>query len=358
MTHIWLRSETKPSEERTALTPGNAEKLIAAGFDLTVEKSTQSCFDWQEYESVGCNIAVEHSWYHVAPDDAIIFGLKELQQSEDLLTRKHIHFAHVYKEQAGWQQFLGRFDKEGCLYDLEYLVDETGRRVAAFGHWAGFAGAALAVLTWANHQMGKSPVLGPVSSRHNQNVLVDEIKAALGNSKQRPRVLVIGSLGRCGKGAIDLLKAVNAEVVAWDLEETSVGGPFDEILDCDIFLNCVFVSESIPPFLTRDQLKKPGRRLAVICDVSCDPYGAYNPLPVYEKCTTFDSPVEVLDNGPNPLYLIAIDHLPSLLPRESSEDFCNQLMPHLLQLNNLDQGVWKRANDLFVSKSGLIESKK
>ena len=251
---------------------------------------------------------------------------------------------------------MNRFGGDGRLYDLEFLVDENGRRVAAFGHWAGFAGAALAALAWSQQPQGTDPILPPVKSRKNQRVLVDEIKSSLQSLGRQPKALVIGSLGRCGKGAIELLEAIGAEVVAWDMAETAAGGPFDEILECDIFLNCVFISQSIPPFVTKDQLAAANRKLSVICDISCDPYGTYNPVPIYDKCTTFDDPVEILDVGPNPLYLIAIDHLPSLLPRESSEDFCNQLMPHLLQLNNLDQGVWKRASDLFVSKVNMIES--
>ena len=34
----------------------------------------------------------------------------------------------------------------GALLDLEYLTDDHGRRLAAFGYWAGYVGAALAVL--------------------------------------------------------------------------------------------------------------------------------------------------------------------------------------------------------------------
>ena len=101
-------------------------------------------------------------------------------------------------------------------------------------------------------------------------------------------------------------------------------------------------------------LNSPDRKLGVICDVSCDPYGDYNPLPIYDKCTTFDDPTLRLVAGENPVDLISIDHLPSLLPVESSEDFCDQLMPHLIQLDNLEQGVWKRAHDLFVEKTNLV----
>ena len=53
-------------------------------------------------------------------------------------------FGHAYKGQPAGQVLLRRFrDGGGTLYDLEYLTDETGRRVAAFGYWAGYAGAAL-----------------------------------------------------------------------------------------------------------------------------------------------------------------------------------------------------------------------
>lgn len=38
------------------------------------------------------------------------------------------------------------------LYDIEFLTDSSGRRVAAFGYYAGFAGAVIALLAWA-HQL-------------------------------------------------------------------------------------------------------------------------------------------------------------------------------------------------------------
>jgi len=37
----------------------------------------------------------------------------------------------------------------GTLLDLEFLTDDRGRRITAFGYHAGFAGAALALETWA-----------------------------------------------------------------------------------------------------------------------------------------------------------------------------------------------------------------
>ena len=50
-------------------------------------------------------------------------------------------FGHAYKGQHSGRALLQRFKAGGgTLYDLEYLVDEDGRRVAAFGYWAGYAG--------------------------------------------------------------------------------------------------------------------------------------------------------------------------------------------------------------------------
>ncbi|MEM9413053.1 MAG: saccharopine dehydrogenase, partial [Planctomycetota bacterium] len=289
-----------------------------------------------------------------APDDAIILGLKELEVGTGRLRRTHIHFAHVYKNQSGWEQFLSRFERPGKLYDLEFLVDDRGRRIAAFGHWAGFAGAAVALMAWCRHKNRQQPVLERITSRSDQSELVGELKNNLDEHSVNPKAMVIGAKGRCGRGAIELFESVGCEVLKWDLEETEQGGPFPEILDCDIFLNCVFIDRPVAPFLNRDLLGSAGRVLSVVCDVSCDPYGDYNPVPIYDRCTTFDDPTVTIVDGENPLYLIAIDHLPSLLPKESSEDFCKQLLPFLYQLDDLDRGVWKRANDLFESKLSLI----
>lgn len=354
-THIWFRAESKPQEERAALTPEVAQQLIEVGFRVTVEESTDRAFPVDDYRSVGCDIAKAHSWPDADPQ-AIVLGLKELEDGDQPLQHRHIYFAHAYKEQQGWQALLRRFmNGGGALYDLEYLVDETGRRVAAFGHWAGFAGAALAVQAWCGQRSGQSPVLPPVKSRRGQEVLINEIETQLkgvvrDGEVRRPRVLVIGAGGRSGRGAVQACESLGLTPEKWDLAETKRGGPFPEILEFDVLVNCVFVQQQIPPFVTRDLLDQSERKLGVICDVSCDPYGDYNPLPIYDECTTFQSPTLALNSGDRPLHLIAIDHLPSLLPVESSLDYSEQLLPVLLQLNDLETPVWRRAQELFEEK--------
>ena len=52
-----------------------------------------------------------------------------------------------------------------------------------------------------------------------------------------------------------------------------------------------------------------------------------------------------------PLAVIAIDHLPSLLPREASEQFSTDLLPSLLEYPDREKArVWTEAEKLFKAK--------
>ncbi len=348
-THIWLRAETKPDEQRTALSPSGVKKLINDGYKVTVEYSTQNIFEQQLYSESEAEMVPKGSWVD-APIDAIILGLKELPEDNFPLTHQHIYFAHAYKEQDGWKSLLSRFKAGGGkLYDLEYLVDHQQKRVAAFGYWAGFAGAALAVLAWAKQKNNVTPPLKEVSGYKDKQELLLELHQTLANLTDKPNLLVIGAKGRSGSGAVDLAKALSLEVIEWDIAETKKGGPFPEINEQNIFVNCVLINKDLPPFITKKLLEDQNRKLSVIVDVSCDSYGSYNPLPIYQQCTTFKSPCLRLDEH-NILDLIAIDHLPSLLPKESSEDYGEQLLSHLQSLDNKKQGIWPQALTIFEQK--------
>ena len=92
--------------------------------------------------------------------------------------------------------------------------------------------------------------------------------------------------------------------------------------------------------------KTAPRKLSVIGDIACDPDSDYNPVPVYDRATSWEAPALRAHDDP-PLDVMAIDNLPSLLPVESSEDFAAQLLPSLMTLDNLETGVWGRAKATF-----------
>ncbi len=349
MTHLWVRAEQRPNEERVGLTPEGAAALIAKGIQVTVEESSVRAIPIDGYRDAGCTIAVENSWPQ-APLDAVIFGLKELPEDGTPLPHRHIMFGHAFKGQHSGKALLARFKAGGgTLYDLEYLVDEAGRRVAAFGYWAGYAGAAVTLKAWAAQRRGG--ICGPVGVYSGKEALLSDLGAELDAlSAARPRAIVIGALGRVGTGAADLCEAMGVKVTKWDMAETASGGPFPEILDHDLFLNCIFARPGTPVFVPKSALREP-RRLTAIGDVACDPDSDYNPVPVYDRATTWDAPVVRVAEDPV-LDVMAIDNLPSMLPVESAEDYAGQLLPSLLTLDAIDTGVWGRAKATFDSHMG------
>ena len=113
-----------------------------------------------------------------------------------------------------------------------------------------------------------------MESYPNEEALVADVKKALeeGTAKagRQPKVIVIGALGRCGSGAVAALRKAGVQeenILKWDMAETAKGGPFstfkplwvlverdyadpetEEITDCDIFVNCIYLTSKIPNF--------------------------------------------------------------------------------------------------------------
>lgn len=157
---------------------------------------------------VGCKL-VENAWSS-APTSIPIIGLKDLPESDEPIAHTHIQFAHCYKRQAGWSKLLARFARGGgSLYDLEFLQDDSGRRVAAFGFHAGFAGAAVGALALGALRNGTR--LRALEPFEDEMSMVNSVKNSVGGSGKGVKALVIGALGRCGRGAVDLLRKIGLE---------------------------------------------------------------------------------------------------------------------------------------------------
>lgn len=342
MQHLWVRAEERDNERRVGLAPDGVGVLRGQGVRVTVEESADRILPTESYRAAGAEIAPRGSWRE-APKEALIYGLKELPDDGSPLIHNHVMFGHAYKGQRDGKALLDRFAAGGgTLYDLEYLTDGNGRRVAAFGFWAGFVGAAVTLLAWAAAQRGG--VCGPVRAWERQEALIEDVVAAL-EELQVPRVLIVGALGRVGSGAGDLCQHVDIEPLRWDMAETAAGGPFPQILKRDIFLNCVLAGPSTPVFVPQEAVGQP-RTLTAIGDISCDPTSDFNPVPVYQEATSWEAPVIRVAEDPV-LDVMAIDNLPSLLPRESSEDFAAQMLPYLQGMGDLKKGAWGRAEKLF-----------
>ncbi|GGQ65188.1 saccharopine dehydrogenase [Couchioplanes azureus] len=327
MLELWIRHETRVSERRCALSPADAGTLIRRGARITVEESPQRIYPLADYVAQGCATAPAGSWVH-APSQAVVLGLKELPDEPAELRHRHVFFGHAYKGQPGARRLLERFRAGGgMLLDLEQLADDAGRRHAAFGYWAGFVGAALGVLQ--RHGDLSAP-LQPTTSA--------ELVERLRQYRTRPNgaALVIGALGRSGRGAADALAEAGVPTTRWDLAETR---HLDRaaLLRHDLLVNAVLTGPGTEPFLRRADLADPGCRLRCVVDVSCDPGSPYNALPIYDTVTTWEAPATTA----GPVAVIAIDNLPSLLPKDATDSFSADLWPHLMDLDGLG-GSWRR----------------
>jgi len=347
---LWMRHEERSTERRAPVVPSDAARLVAQGLTIVVEQSEQRVFPEREYVSAGCRIAPSGSWVD-APQDVYVLGLKELPEDPPALRHRHIFFGHAYKGQNDGEVLLRRFvTGGGALLDLEYLVDEKGHRLAAFGYWAGYVGAALAVLQ-ARGRLERPLV--PTGKEALDAALAD--RGAAPGTPADLRALVIGAPGRSGRGASTAFSVAGVPVTGWGLAETKhLDRP--AILRHDVLVNTVLTTHKIPPFVRPEDVTDPGRRLSLISDVTCDVTSDLNVLPVYDAVTTWAEPVRRLHEDP-PLDVIAIDNLPSLLPREASAAFSAELTPELRLLGDAGDGArgpWSRTRAMFERAAGLL----
>jgi saccharopine dehydrogenase (NAD+, L-lysine-forming) len=351
--HVWIRSESRGTERRAPVVPADVPLLLDAGFEVTVEESPQRIFDIEEYAAAGAAVAGEGSWTD-APDDAYVLGIKELPDDPASLHHRHVYFAHAFKGQEDARRTLERFRRGGGrLLDIEYLTGEDGKRVVAFGYWAGYVGAALGVL----HLAGTLTAPLAPTGKHELDLELEQAGKA---GADQLLGLVTGARGRSGRGAQRALMTAGVPITRWDRKETQDLHK-QALLGHDLLVNCVVTHAPTTPFVEHADLEHE-RRLRVLADVTCDVTGPTNMLPVNTEITTWQEPVRQLhggnpEHGSAPLEVIAIDNLPSLLPREASETFSADLTPHLIGLAEVGgpSGPWRAADRAFDEAIARLE---
>lgn len=233
------------------VSPKTAKALLDAGYIVRVERSAERIYNDEEFAEVGAELVPAGSWVK-APKEDIIFGLKELPEDDIDLPHSYIHFQHIFKKQTGWAPSLSRFARAGgTLYDLEFLVNSDNRRIAAFGYWAGYAGTAVAFISWAHQILNPGVTQPQVPLFENAPALISHVKSVLepairANNGQAPRIIVIGALGRCGSGAVQFCREAGLDeesIIKWDLQETTAKpGPYKEVCSPLCFFNIVYIN--------------------------------------------------------------------------------------------------------------------
>ena len=133
-----IREGKIPIDRRVPLTPAQAKAVMSRFPDVEVvaERSDIRCYSDQEYEREGIRLVDSLE----ACD--IILGVKEVPVDTLIPEKTYFFFSHTIKKQPYNRKLLQEILKKNIsLIDYETLTDETGKRIIAFGRWAGIVGA-------------------------------------------------------------------------------------------------------------------------------------------------------------------------------------------------------------------------
>lgn len=133
------KEEFNKWERRCAITPKECRALIQKlgdSLEIVVQSSDLRIFKDSEWRAVGCRVDDDIS------DCDLIIGVKQVPESELFEGKTYMFFSHVIKAQEENMSMLDAILRKNIrLIDYEKISDETGRRLVAFGKFAGNAGA-------------------------------------------------------------------------------------------------------------------------------------------------------------------------------------------------------------------------
>lgn len=358
-----IREDKSPPDARVPLTPRQVADLRAKGVDIVVQPSGHRCFPDREYTALGVPLQEDLS------DRELLLGIKEVPVDRLLPGKTYCNFAHVAKFQPYNQGLLRQLLDLGITHiDYEYLTDDRGRRLIAFGYWAGMVGAHNGI--WAYAQREGSFSLPRLKDLHDY-AAAKKVYAQL--SLPALKVVLTGT-GRVGSGAARVLKdmgfrkvepeeflqnppgAVFTQLGVEDYARHRDGGQvkrkhfyqhaeeyvstFDRYTRiADIFINGIFWDGKAPAFFTQEGMQQSDFHIRTIADVTCDIAPAAS-VPSTLRASTIADPIFGYDprNGqevpafdPAGVDVMSIDNLPSELPRDASQAFgltlCEKILP-------------------------------
>lgn len=363
---IGIIRETKtPPDSRVLLTPAQCKKIVSnyKNISIFVQPSPSRCFKDEEYAAAGIPLKEDLS------DCDILVGVKE-QVIDTLIPNKHyFFFSHTTKKQPYNAKMLRAIvDKKIQITDYEQLKDTSGKRVIAFGRWAGIVGAHNGILTW-----GKRTGLFTLKPM-NQCKDLKEAASYYKNIKLETTKIVLTGTGRVANGSAEILDMMGikkvssadfihktfSEAVYCQLEtdemfrRASDGGfgkefykdpstyvsafePFTKV--ADVMINGIYWDNNCPAFFSKEDMKKSDFSIKVIADVTCD-IAPEASIPSTLKASTISDPIfgydvqKEIETAPfqkGVVDMMSVDNLPNELPRDASEDFGNQFQDHVLE---------------------------
>ncbi|MDN5204072.1 NAD(P)-dependent oxidoreductase [Fulvivirgaceae bacterium BMA10] len=376
-----------PIDRRVPITPHQAQHIKESFHDveLVCQSSAIRCHNDVEYEQHGIKVVEE------VDDCDVLLGVKEVQIKDLIEGKTYFFFSHTIKKQEYNRDLLRAIlDKKIRLIDYECLTDVQGKRLIAFGRYAGIVGAYNGIYTY-----GKRYNLFDLRRAKDCFDLEDLKNEFAKVELPRVKIILTGG-GRVAKGAMEVLNGMGIRKVAPSL---FLNKDFDEAVytqlnsrdyhnhkkgkefsrnefyanpenyeidfhkyaeAADILIAGAFWDPSAPVLFTAHDVLQNDFNIKVIADITCDIEGS---IPSTKQPSTIEDPIYDYNPSENKveapftdeanISVMAVDNLPCELPRNASEDFGKELVNHVLPnlIYEDEEDVIKRAT---IAENGKL----
>lgn len=360
-----IREGKTPPDARVPLTPEQCAYILAhfRGVDIKVQPSPMRCYP---------NDAYRHQRIPLKEDLSncdVLMGVKEIPIDQLIPEKTYFFFSHTIKEQAYNQSLLQAILKKRIrLIDYEVLTDNRGKRLIAFGKFAGMVGAHNGIIAYG--QRSKQFTL----QRMNQFLDYAEAKAAYRKLKLPAMKIVLTGTGRVAQGAALVLRdmgvrkvppqaflnetfdeAVFTQLRCQDYAARKDGAPYNQkdfytnpqaykstfapyAQAADLMINGIYWDNEAPAFFTKAEMQQPAFNIQVIADVTCD-IAPVSSIPSTLRAATIAEPffgydpVTGAETAPfqnHSIDMMTVDNLPNELPRDASKAFGQQFIEYIL----------------------------
>ena len=373
LTNIGIVRESRNDENRTPLVPEHIKKYKESNpnINFIIQPSNNRCFSDEEYELSGAKINENLN------ECSIIFGVKEIDPNILINNRTYLFFSHTFKinkqqkniEKHKKDLLLSILNKKITLIDYENIRGKNGTRCLGFGRFAGIVGC-YNTLNLLLKVLGKQSLASAYKINDYERLVLNLKNLYFPKTK----ILVTGD-GRVAKGVIELLNQTNIKAVSkkdflekkfdqpifCNLEtkdyvtnnsstnfnlEHFINNPQDYsssalqyLKETNILISAHYWDPSSPKIFENEDLKVL-QNLKIVGDITCDINGS---VPTTIRSTTIEKPnywiernnLKEIDENNDGIAVMAVDNLPSELPRDSSTEFSegiiNEVLPFLLK---------------------------
>ena len=373
LTNIGIIRESRNDENRTPLVPEHIKKYKESNpnINFIIQPSNSRCFSDEEYELCGAKINENLN------ECSIIFGVKEIDPNILINNRTYLFFSHTFKinkqqkniEKHKKDLLLSILNKKITLIDYENIRGKNGTRCLGFGRFAGIVGC-YNTLNLLLRVLGKQSLASAYKINDYERLVLNLKNLYFPKTK----ILVTGD-GRVAKGVIELLNLTNIKAVSkkdflekkfdqpifCNLEtkdyvtnnsstnfnlEHFIDNPQDYsssalqyLKETNILISAHYWDPSSPKIFENEDLKVL-QNLKIVGDITCDINGS---VPTTIRSTTIEEPnywierytLKEIDENNDGIAVMAVDNLPSELPRDSSTEFSegiiNEVLPFLLK---------------------------